>query len=88
MDLPKAEQYYLDTYQMTLETYAADLAASTPIEEINYTETGVYYVADGTICLSDYWEDPFGAYPFTLEGDTLTMTDPNTGDALIMTRVI
>jgi hypothetical protein len=87
-DPAEAEQYYLDTYQMTLEAYAADLAASTPIEEINYTETGVYYVADGAICLSDYWEDPFGAYPFTLEGDTLTMTDPNTGDELIMTRII
>ena len=87
-DPAEAEAFYLGTYHMTLEEYAADLAANTPIEEINYTETGVYYVADGAICLSSYWEDPFGAFPYTLEDDTLTITDPDTGATLIMTRVI
>lgn len=86
-DPAEAQQFYIDNFGMTVEEYAADVASKTPIEEINYTETGVYYVADGAICLSDYWEDPFGSYPFTLEDETLTMTDAESGEALTLTRV-
>lgn len=86
-DPAEAQQFYQATFHMTVEEYAAHVAATTPIEEINYTENGVYYVADGAICLSDYWEDPFSAFTFTQEDDTLTMTDPESGDTLTMARV-
>ena len=83
----EAEQHYLDQYDMTIQEYAADVASKTPIEEINYSRAGVYYVSEGCIFLSNYWEDPFDGYSLSVDGDTLTMQDSASGETLTMTRV-
>ena len=70
---------------MTIEEYVDTAIAAMAIEDYtSSTMEGVYYVADGYIYLGEGWRDLTEQYAYTLEGDTMVMTDVY-GDTLTLT---
>lgn len=88
-DAAAADAYWLDQYSRTIPDYARYVIETTTTEEDFYmVDQGVYYVSEGTLYTAQYWENDFAAMTFTLEGDTLTLTDGFTDEVYVCTRVV
>lgn len=86
-DAAAADEYWRNTFGLTIPEYAAKLVEETiSDEELNLTDKGVYYVADDLLHTSPYWEDDFTPLTFTIEEDILTITNEISGVSIILTR--
>lgn len=88
MDAAAADAHWLETNHKTIAEYARELVERTTTDEdINILDKYVYYISDGTLCVSQHWEDAFTGYTFAIDGDQLTLTNELTGEMLVLTRV-
>lgn len=88
-DAAATEEFWLRTYGMTLYQYAMQVAEDTISEDdLDIVKEGVYYVADGLVYIAPYWEDSFSAWSYLLEEDQLTITSQDTGEVIVLTKVI
>ena len=82
------EDLYQRTYCMTMEEFTA-LQVDRKNPEANAVQTwaGVYFVENGQLYSADPQNPEAESSSFTLEGDKLTMTDPETGLVLELTKL-
>lgn len=86
-DTAAADEYWLATFGLTIPEYAAKLVEETVSdEELDLKDEAVYYVADGMLHTSPYWEDDFTPLNFTIEEDVLTITNELSGESFILNR--
>ena len=75
-------------YGMSFDEFIeAQVDGSDLISETHTEYPCVYYVLDGMLYTADDWNKFADGSPFTLEGDKLTMTDPETGLVMELTKV-
>lgn len=68
---------YQEAYGKTVEEDARENAEASDISnDFAWREIGVYYVESGIFYSAGDWDNEMKSTPFTLEGDTLTLTDP------------
>lgn len=88
MDEAAADAFWMAQYEKTILQYQQELIESTVTEnDMDILDDYVYYVMDDAVCISMHWEDYFAGHIFTIEDDTLTMTNELTGEVLILIRV-
>ena len=81
----EADTLFFSVYGMTIEEYVDAALAGMSIEDFSSTLEGVYYVSDSHIYMGDSWSELTEDYIYTLEGDTMVMTDTY-GDTLTLTK--
>jgi hypothetical protein len=81
------EDLYQQRYRMTMEEFTA-LQVDRKDPEANASQqwAGVYFVENGQLYSADPQNPEAEGSLFTLEGDKLTMTDPETGMVLELTK--
>lgn len=89
MDQEAADEAFFDAYDMTISQYAedfwtnADLAGMLDVHGIQ----GVYYATGDSLNTAANWvAEEFASHPFTVDGDKLTLTEPD-GTTLELTKM-
>lgn len=87
IDREEADELFADTYDMTIQEYAADFWADADMNGMLtvHNVQGAYYVADGALNMASRWDGEFTPGEFTQAGDRLTITEPD-GVVLILAR--
>lgn len=87
IDGEEADELFADAYDMTIQEYAADFWADADVNGMLtvHNVQGAYYVDAGALNMADSWDGEFTSAAFTLEGDRLTITEPE-GESLHLTR--
>jgi hypothetical protein len=76
-------------YGMSFDEFIeAQVDGSDLMSETHIEYPCVYYVLDGMLYTADDWDKFADGSPFTLEGDKLTITDPETGMVMELTKVV
>lgn len=84
-----ADEYMMQEFRMTVSEHVLAQIEQTDWQaDMNYQEQLVYYVTDGMLYLSEYWEDPFTAYAYAMDGDRLILTEEGTGETIELTRIV
>ena len=87
-DAAAADAHWMDTHGVTIAEYAAELVRDDLTEDALYfTDELVYYVQDGVLYLASSWQDDAGTWSFAIDGDSLTLIDDFTEEALICTKL-
>jgi hypothetical protein len=87
LDAEAADALYREKTGMAVVEYVLwELEQQDWESDMNYREEWVYYVEDEVLYLALHWDDPFEAWPATMEGDSLTLINEWTGEQLILTR--
>lgn len=84
----EAEELFADSHGMTIGEYAAAFWAEADLAgmlEVHGAQ-GVYYADGETLNLAANWSAEFTGSPFKLDGDQLTVTNPD-GSTMILTRL-
>lgn len=77
----------LDSFGMSVEEYVATSFEALTSEELTF-EQEVFYYADGNTLYMDYeWLEEMDASGYTLEGDTLTISEDTYPEDMVLTRV-
>lgn len=85
MDKEAADQFFLETYGMSVEECAKSAIADFSIDEIieeflgASSVQGVYYVENGKLYTGYTWESDMDEDTFTVDGDSLTIPSFNEG---------
>lgn len=83
----EADELFAASYGMTISEYAADSWADADLDgmlEVHGFQ-GVYYVSGGLLNTAANWTAEFKNSSFSVDGDKLTVTDPD-GSAMTLTR--
>ena len=81
----EADILFFSAYGVTVEEYVDMALEEMSIEDFTEVMEGVYYVSGGCIYMGDGWQELTEEYTYTLEGDTMVMTD-SYGDTLTLTK--
>ena len=87
MSKAEADAGILATYGMTMEEYIDSLVAEMDPDDAAVNDEQVYYAKDGAIFAADDWDDEMSPETYSIEGNTLTISNTELDMTLVLTKV-